>query len=257
MDEIAVVNRALSALNKPPLTLNEGESWRNFRPSNKPGTAAVAEFDAARRDALAERPWNFATVKDRLIPSDYVPPEASWNIVYKFPTQALKFVNLVDIFSSISGSSGREIYPDGLSSGSVTLQVQVERAPAEALFQPDGSGLSEFASESWLDWFGRWEVRLRTDTAEPERVILTNLPQAVGQYVVDVPQVYLWSPQFTTALAYLLANRMGPALGEAQLATRAFHLYTKAIDKAQVHDANESNARPRTVPSHLRARRRG
>ena len=259
MDEVHVANIALSYMNQQPITLKAGETWETFRPTNPEHTAARTHFDSARRQALSERAWRFATIKDTLQPSTYRPVEARWNLSYVWPADCLRFVRIVDLYAGV-GERPR-IYPDSRSRETVTLE-EVEqdgglaRPQAEALISPTGLGLNEIAAEA-LGWLRRWETRVYRDGDTLRRVILTNLPGGVGEYVVDVPDVGLWSAQFQTAFEWLLASKIGYAVkGKAADAARAYAFFIKTVSSAAAQDANESNDKPREEASWITRRRR-
>ena len=259
-DEVSVVNAALTYLGQPLLTLQPGESFTTFTPKNNAHAYARTQWDPTRRQVLSKHPWKFATLKETLEPSDYVPIEAKWNVSYKYPANCLKFLRIVDVFASV-GSIGK-LFPDARSRDTITIE-QVERDSgiarpgAGALIAPDGFSLNEIATEVH-GWLRRWEVRSRfTDEGRLEKVILTNLPDGVGEYVIDVPDPYMWSQTFETALTWLLASRIGYAIsGKAQEAARAFAFYKAELDTAEAHDAQESNDRRTERADWLQARTR-
>ena len=259
MDRIEVANRALAYLEQPPLTLAEGQGWDAIDPKNKPHSYVRIHYDGCRREVLSRRAWSFATVKQGLVPSDYVSPEARWNVVFQYPENCLKFIDLVDVLTGV-GTNGLVYYPSGLQQGESftfeNLGSGLARPGTQALIQPDGSGLSEISTEAF-DWIRRFEVSAYLDdTGQMRKVILSNFPESVGMYVVDVPDLSLWSVQALTALSFLLASRVGASLGKTPLANRTYALYRSEIQAAEAHDANESNNRPRQEATWTRARRR-
>ena len=130
------------------------------------------------------------------------------------------------------------------------------RPQAGALISPTGAGLNEITAEAFGE-FRNWDSRAAMIDGQPERVILTNLPDGVGEYVIDIPEVSQWSPKFRVAFTWLLAAYIGYAVtGKASEAGRALAFYLKTIDKAAAQDANESNDNPRQTASWIERRRR-
>ena len=258
-DQVSVINAALTFLGQEPITLQRGETWETFRPASPTHATAVTHYDAARLTVLSKHAWKFATMKEALEPSDYVPIEAKWNVSYKYPANCLKFLRIVDVFASV-GQVGK-LFPDARSRDRITIE-QVEqggiaRPGAGALIAPDGFSLNEVATEVH-GWLRRWETRSRiTPDGRMEQVILTNLPDGVGEYVVDVPQLELWSQLSINALTWYLASRIGYATkGKERDAAKANALYKGALDEAEAHDAQESNDRRVERASWMQARNR-
>lgn len=260
-DRVSVTNAALTYLGLPIITLQPGETWDTFTPRSLDHTTARVHFDPARRHVLSSHAWKFATIKRALEPSDYRPLEARWNVAYVYPADCLKFVRIVDVFASV-GNIGK-LFPDARSQETITIE-QVERGGiarpgAGALIAPDGFSLNEVATETH-GWLRRHEVRVREDTLtedNAEMVVLTNLPDGVGEFVVDMPHPHVWSPKFETAFTWLLASRIGYATkGKEADAARAYSFYQKELDGAEAHDAQESNDRRQDRADWMRARTR-
>ena len=259
-DRVTIANTALAYMNQPPLTLSPGETWDTARVTSQTHRAVLTVFDGARREALSKRAWRFATIKQPLESSAYVPPEARWNIAYVWPSDCLRFIRIVDLYAGLGEQ--RYIYPDGRSGQTITFeQVQADnplaRPPAGALISPTGAGLNQITAEAFGE-FRRWDTRAYVDgEGRVQRVILTNLPDGVGEYVIDVPDVALWSAQFQTAFEWLLASKIGYVVsGKTQEAGRAFAFYTRLVKDAEAQDANESNDEPPQSASWIERRRR-
>ena len=261
MDEVAIANAALSFLNQKPIALRPGETWATFRADNAPHSTVRLHFDQARREALSKRAWRFATVKEALQRSDYQPPEARWNLAYVWPANCLRFIPIVDLFAGVGDR--RYIFPDARSREVITFEsVEADnplaRPPAGALISPTGAGGFTAITAEAFGEFRKWDVRTAVIGGTPRKVILTNLPDGVGEYVVDVPEVVQWSPLFVTAFTWLLASKIGYTVsGKTAEAARAFSFYRAAVKDAEAQDANESNDEPRQTATWIERRRRG
>ena len=240
------INRALTLLGQDPVA--------DTRTDPSKGVKAGREwFRPSLNEMLRAREWNFATVKERLVESNYMPVEARWAVVFKYPTDCLKFLGIVDVFSSYN--RGSISYPDYRGGGTVTIPVGpgVVGVPVGARIAPDGYGLSEVTTEA-RGALRQWEIRLRvTESGGTERVILTNLPDGIGKYVRRLKQGDEVPELFNTALAHLMAHRIAKA-ATGKPAQEQMAYYLKALNKAEVEDANENNDRPREQASWMRAR---
>ena len=262
MDRVTLANLALGHVKQQSLKLQPGESWDEARPGNLAHQAVVNNFDIVRREALSAFGWGFATVRERLVESEYVSPEIKWLFSYVYPADCLKFLRLVDFAASAGGAgSGWQAFPDALDdgSGTTTLYTPIRsnppRVPADALVTPSGFGLNELAVDSLGRWLKYEQAVYRDTDGSLKRVILANMPSAVGVYVIDVEDIGLWSPRFQTAFTFLLAARIAPAVNAHAEGARAFALWMKVLDAAKALDANESNPDTQRQADHIRARR--
>ena len=247
MDQVAIANIALSHLQQKPINYLEGETWETARTDDIAHRAVIEHYHPVRREALSAHPWGFATVKEPLARSSYNPPEIRWVLSYVYPRECLRFIGMTDI-SATGGGYGT--YP---RDGTITLEG-LARPGAGALVSPTGAGLNNIAADAFGEWM-RWEVRSYREGDVLHKVVLSNLPGAVGEFVVDVDDPSIWSPRFATALSYLLAARIAPAVAKYNEGTQAYAIWMKILDEAKVADANESNPRMEQPASWIRARR--
>lgn len=259
MDEVTIANTALSYVGQKPIELGPDETFQSASLADRAHASARLHFDGARRQVLSRRAWRFATVKEALESSTYVPVEARWNLSYRWPANCLRFIRIVDLFASTADQP--RSFPDARSRDTITLEEVniggLARPQAGALISPTGQGLNEIAAEALDGRLRRWETRIIIMDDRPQRVILTNLPGGVGEYVIDVPEVDVWSAQFITAFEWLLASKIGYAVtGKAAEAGRALAFYEKTVREASAQDANESNDEARPEASWIQMRRR-
>ena len=109
------------------------------------------------------------------------------------------------------------------------------RMPSDCLtFRRIQSGTRNDSHES------RVPYRIAQDDAG--ELILTDMPDAHGEWTTQITDVTRFSPSFVNALALLLAARIGPTVAggdQFKLADRAFQLYQDAIQKAHANAYNE------------------
>ena len=261
MDPVTVANNALLYLGQAPIELQAGETWDTFTPRNKAHTLARSLYTSARRDMLTgQYVWNFSRVKVALEASDYQPPEARWNLAYVYPADCLKFLDIVDVLAATTYS--QTVFPDARSNPTLTIEQinarGLARPGAGALISPTGASLNEVATSSF-DWLRHHEIRAYRDATDNrlKRVILTNLPDCVGEYVVDVEELSLWNASAVTAFEWLLASKIGYGVsGKHQEAGRALAFYNRIAEQAMAADANESHDRRVRKPEWLSTRER-
>ena len=89
------------------------------------------------------------------------------------------------------------------------------------------------------------------------RLILTDQADAVAEYVQQVTDPAVFSPDFVTALSYRLAGAIAPAVTSGdpnRLGLRALQLYDLAIRQAQATALNEQRPDADTSSGFLAAR---
>ena len=232
---------------------------RSFNDGTQAAVQCNAFYDAARREFLAlPTNWRFATIKARLEPSTYSPVEARWSVVYRYPARCLRFIGVVDVFATFGDEW--TAYPDYTGEGRVTLEVGEQSGlvgiPQSARIGPDGYGLSEISLQA-RGRLRKWATRtFRNAQGGYERVILTNLPDGVGEWVEDVEDLTVWAPQAVIAFSWLLSLRVAPLLSSDQV-QRAAAVYRRTLSEAEVSNANEDDDRRVEKPSWMVARKRG
>jgi len=158
-------------------------------------------YDVARRFALADHNWNFATKRVTL--ADVGSPPATYIYRYDYPADCLKVQEI-----------------QRLTKADVPVPYLIEAVE-------DGSKLS----------------------------ILTDMAAAIGVYTWDVENVALFSPSFVTALSWLLASDLAPALsGSEKIQEATLTVYRNYIAAAQAADSSEGKADDELTASWERAR---
>ena len=158
-------------------------------------------YDVARRFALADHNWNFATKRVTL--ADVGSPPATYIYRYDYPADCLKVQEI-----------------QRLTKADVPVPYLIEAVE-------DGSKLS----------------------------ILTDMAAAIGVYTWDVENVALFSPSFVTALSWLLASDLAPALsGSEKIQESSLTVYRNYIAAAQAADSSEGKADDELTASWERAR---
>ena len=158
-------------------------------------------YDVARRFALADHNWNFATKRVTL--ADVGSPPATYTYRYDYPSDCLKVQEI-----------------QRLTKADVPVPYLIEAVE-------DGSKLS----------------------------ILTDMATAIGVYTWNVENVALFSPSFVTALSWLLASDLAPALsGSENVQESSLTVYRNYIAAAQAADSSEGKADDELTASWERAR---
>ncbi len=158
-------------------------------------------YDVARRFALADHNWNFATKRVTL--ADVGSPPATYTYRYDYPSDCLKVQEI-----------------QRLTKADVPVPYLIEAVE-------DGSKLS----------------------------ILTDMATAIGVYTWDVENVALFSPSFVTALSWLLASDLAPALsGSENVQESSLTVYRNYIAAAHAADSSEGKADDELTASWERAR---
>ena len=240
VDRVQIANEALLYLNQKPITLQEGETWETFNPTNGAHAAARTYMDSSRRKVLTRGEWGFAKVKRHLQDSSYCPIEARWTKAYEYPADCLKFIKIVDQFFGFNGEYV------GNPKGYLNTPI--------ASF---GADINDDYAAS-LPWLRKWEIITDNTGPVPRRLILTNLPDSIGEFIVDIPEVAVWPQPALDALVWHLASRIGYlSSGKTTEAARAYAFYRNEIDIALTQNANEDNAKRQERPSWLMRRRSG
>jgi len=158
-------------------------------------------YDVARRFALADHNWNFATKRVTL--ADVGSPPATYTYRYDYPSDCLKVQEI-----------------QRLTKADVPVPYLIEAVE-------DGSKLS----------------------------ILTDMATAIGVYTWDVENVALFSPSFVTALSWLLASDLAPALsGSEKIQESSLTVYRNYSAAAHAADSSEGKADDELTASWERAR---
>lgn len=176
---------------------------------------------APARDALLrEHQWGFARTYATLAATTLIHPH--WAYVYAVPSLYLYGIS---VFPSDVYVSEDEIFPNRVA----------ESVSRDA------------------------EYRFEVVNMDNSRVVLTNVPNAMLEYIRQVTDVTLFDPHFTETLCYKLAADMAiPLTGDAQIAAFYTNKLNLALQHAKVLAANEGKHVPLLRPkisSFTRARR--
>lgn len=113
-----------------------------------------------------------------------------------------------------------------------------------------------YASATFPDHVYPFSVAYDTDAnGNPQRVILTNVPQAQAVYTVNQPNPAGWDPQFQQAMVCSLAAWLVPALtGNMQMMQMAAQMADRMIGEARTTDGDEGITVVDNIPDFLRCR---
>jgi hypothetical protein len=178
-------------------------------------------FYAPTRDkVLQAMPWPFARNYAPL--QDLGNPPQNWGFRYLYPTDCLKFRNIVNngYVPSLPG-----FYPGYHAGHSVCLPV---RTP--------------------------FQVGLASDASS--KVIYANVANAQGEYTVRITDVTLFPQAFVNALAWALAAELAiPLTTDMQRAQLAQNQYLSALLEAGADLLNEGEDGPQPESDFIRVRR--
>lgn len=220
MSQIALWNLALSRL---------GDTANVASPDERSRQAELCRmfYDSARRSVLQMRNWSFAT-KTRALPLVLADDAADrrWAFTYDYPEDALHLFHL---------------FPAG-------APQSVPHTDSARATEPD------FYPPAQI---GDFEVGINYLN---QKVVYTNMDQAVARFVVDIVDTGRWSPLFNEALSWFLASQIaGPLIqgesgrNESRKMLEEFNLY---MNGAATSDANQRRDRTMAsyIPSGIKAR---
>ena len=183
-------------------------------------------YAPARDSLLREHPWGFARTCASLAVTDMTHPH--WLYVYAIPSLYLY---------------GISIFPAGDTT----------------LFQ-EWISLNEVLPGAVKDYFPREpECRFEVSNIDNVRVVLTNVPSAMMEYIKQVTDVTMFDPTFAETLCYKLAADIAiPLTGDSRLAAFYAEKYIQALQHTKVLSANEGKhpLLPRTRESSFTRSRR-
>ena len=160
-------------------------------------------YDNCLQRVLTAYPWNFASRYKPL--ADIGLPPNHYKFRYQYPNDCLKVRILMLQLSSIPTAISQQVIRFG-ESQNIPFQV-VEN-------EPDNG-----------------------------KAIVTNLANAQSWYTANITNLNMWSPDATSALAWLLASEIaGPLSAQPEYAKMAGDAYKQAILEAGALNLNEGNA---------------
>lgn len=189
-------------------TLGSATTVTNITPPSGDGSAAAAFcitfFPIARREALNNgTPWSFAKRRAALVATTN--PSSVWTYAYSLPANCLSPVKVLAL-----------------------SPVQLPAEPwVDTRFIDEGQGA---------------DYNIEAD-ASAVPVLLTHEPDATLIYVVDETDTTKWSPDFTVAVAELLASYLaGPIIRGAAGAKTKSQLRENALKMLATAGANDANS---------------
>lgn len=207
-----IANRALSEIGSRTLI-------SSFTESSPAAAQCRLQYDAVREQVLRAAPWGFTrkTVTLTTLGQLLTTPPGSpypWLNQYLYPPDCIKFRYIL-------------VNPAAFVTTTNVPDVSVARP----LFVP-----WTMPNRAW-----RFTVAMDDSTTPPRRVLLSNVPSAIGVYTANVEDPDLWDPLFTDAFVMALANKLViPLSGNVQMKQQYAQLAEQAILKARVADANEA-----------------
>ena len=179
-------------------------------------------YEISRDSLLREHPWGFARTFSTLAQTGSSHPH--WDYVYALPPEYLYGINIFPADNNTVPSSG-EIFQED-----VPEQFLIEAA-----------------------------YRYELANMEGDRVILSNVPNAMMEYVKRITDVTLFDATFVDTLTYKLASDMAmPLTGDSRLSAYYNERFVQALQHAKVMAANEAKHKPlprARTSSFTRARR--
>lgn len=165
-------------------------------------------YGTTRDEVLEAHRWQMAKKVAALAQIAGVDPPPGWGYMYAYPADCL---------------APRIIYTaDGLRQQSAWVDPETAR-----LIPP------------------KYAFELQQHPSSSETVLVCDVEDAYLEYTTRVTVTARFSAQFTTALSYLLASRLGPALrADVRLAQNALQMYTFLIGAAQAHNMNAQTPDP-------------
>lgn len=210
-----ICNRALSDIGARVLISSIGE--------NTPaGTQCELWYDILRKQLLQAAPWSFArktvALTQLALLSDSPMPDGMypWLVKYTYPADCLR-VNYI-------------LPPPILPVADIA---------------PDVSGGPQFTN-GWLMPSRSWRFLPAYDTDPdemdaPRKVLLSNLIDAYGVYVVDVEDTTLFDPSFEVALSAALSYKLVmPLTGNAGMKSGFQAIAQQELLTARVKNSNEA-----------------
>jgi len=183
--------------------------------------ACSFHYEISRDSLLREHSWGFARTFATLAQTGSSHPH--WDYVYALPPEYLYGINIFPADNTVSSSG----------------EIFQEEIPGQFLI----------------------EAAYRYELANMEgiRVILSNVPNAMMEYIKRIADVTLFDATFVDTLTYKLASDMAiPLTGDSRLAAYYNERFVQALQHAQVLSANESKHAPlptRRISSFTRSRR--
>lgn len=183
--------------------------------------ACSFHYEISRDSLLREHPWGFARTFATLAQTNISHPH--WEYVYALPPEYLYGINIIPSDDSVSAVNG-------IIMTEVPGQFAIEAAYRYELANMDGN-----------------------------RVILSNVSEAMMEYIKRITDVTVFDATFVDALSYKLASDMAmPLTGDSRLAAYYNERYVQALQHAKVMAANEAKHKPlprARISSFTRARR--
>jgi hypothetical protein len=179
-----------------------------------------ARFYPIARDALLEmHAWNFATRRAALALLSDV--NAQWDYVYAFPNSCVKVLAVIE----------PDAADDFVLGASYWTNENTEVSAAYGTYTPQPYSIETLSTG--------------------EKVIVTNVEDAVVRYVASITDSAKFGPLFTVALTWLLASMLaGPLIkgdvGAAE-AKRCYQMFSAMMAQAGQSDANQRSIKPTQI----------
>lgn len=180
-------------------------------------------YSIARKEAMEAAAWRWTKRRILLAPAPSN-PSTVWSYAYTLPSDCLTALRVLQASFFFDFTAG---------SLNCATPLTIDQL---ALFTERGSANFDVEDD----------------------VLLTNEPDAVLMYAIDVVDTSRWSAAFTAFVSYLLASYLaGPVLKGlpgAQTAGELRKIASQVRGEAAVHSANQSADTASHVASHLAAR---
>jgi len=196
-------------------------------------------YDMARKSTLELNPWSFATTRQKLAPLASNPTQmgsdgaATWQYAYGLPSAVLNAIAVIsaealDDYEMMFGPCAFPPYPQGY--------VPVLGSP---LYMPQPFAIELSSNGS-------------------QQVVLTNVPDAVLRFTIDVVDTTKFDALFIMALSHFLASMLaGPIMKGAEGAAESKNqlaLFKTFEGMAEGNDANQRKVNLEPAVAWIRGR---
>lgn len=222
--EVDICNLALSLL-------GEKADVVSVNPSDGSENAGLCNrwFPMAKQRIFEDADWGFAQRRVRLSELANVDPKIYGAAkVYAFPSDAVRLIGLYEVLDEKENQTEFSIDPD--DARRFDDEIEIPRS--------------------------QWRVEY--NTANSNRMIITNVEKAVAHYTAYIDSVALYPAYFTEPLVVLLASYLvGPIKRQSSASTEATNLmkqYQQSLSLAKTIDAQATRQKTLFVPTKISSR---
>lgn len=204
--QVEIFNIALANLGQRPVSLPS---------ENTPAALSLSRaWDSSRKECLSGNNWPFATVIELLsVVSNYTPP-AGWLYAYQYPSKCVRMWKIYN-------------------------QISVNFVPFDATGQLINLGQNQIRYDKKHTGEDFREIFVPTLNSP---VILSNCPNAYGEYSYDVTDPSIFDATFVTMLGFRLAADTAMSItGDPSVAVNMIKIFNSKMSEAQRISSYENN----------------